>query len=65
MYCPTLQTVVFGGSNDDIEDNDVFPHASSGTSLKTAYEAEAEPKAGTYMRDATGNEAGSWSKQTP
>jgi hypothetical protein len=43
------------------------PHRASGVSLKAAYEAGATGGntgvAGTYKRDATGDNAGSWSRQ--
>ncbi|MDR3312189.1 MAG: leucine-rich repeat domain-containing protein [Spirochaetaceae bacterium] len=63
--CTILQTVVFGGTGVAINNNETFPYASSsGTSLKTAYEATNAPRTGTYTRTTTGNDAGSWSRQS-
>jgi uncharacterized ParB-like nuclease family protein len=67
FYCSGLQTVVFGGSGVTIYDSSVFSSASSGVSLKTAYEVgktgSNKGVAGTYKRNAMGYNAGSWSRQ--
>jgi hypothetical protein len=65
LRCSILQTVVFGGNGVAISATNSFPY--SGTSLKAAYEAgktgSNKGVAGTYKRSATGDYAGSWSRQ--
>jgi hypothetical protein len=53
---------VFEGSGVTIAGANSFPYGVGYTALNVAY-ANSSPKAGTYTRSATGNNAGNWSKQ--